>query len=141
MSQTRTAVQWNEDGSATVMARLMARNGSGDTVTGEGKWLKQADFTSITCNIFDTTAADAEVGTAPTVTVSSVIIDTPVTDRAIWTKDDVGYNFLLDLAGTYFPTGGHVYTVQMYAALTGGVTTLQWSYVGIAQPRIEVVVP
>ena len=114
------AVNWNEDGSATCLARVMARNGSGDVVTGEGKWLEQADVASITCKVIDETNDDAEITPAPTVTPAGSIIDTPVTDGAIWTEDAVGYNFLHDLAYTYFPTGGVSYRVEYYFTLTGG---------------------
>jgi len=133
---TKTAVQWNEDGSATLLARIMARNGSGAVVTGEGKWTTQADFASITCKVFDRTTADTEVTPAPTIVISSVIIDTPVTDGAIWTADDTGYNFAYDIAGTYFPTGGHIYRVEFFATMTGGTTTFWWEYEGEAIARI-----
>lgn len=114
------AVHWNEDGSATCLARVMARNGSGDTVTGEGNWLEQADVSSITCKVIDETNNDTEITPAPTVTVASAIIDTPVTSGAIWTVDATGYNFIFDLAYTYFPTGGTTYLVEFYFTLTGG---------------------
>lgn len=135
MSQFRTQISLNEDGSVTLLARLMADNGSGDAVAGEGKWLEQADFSTIVCHVYDLSNANAEVGTAPTVTVSSVIIDTPVTDGVIWTADSTGYNFKHTVAGTYFPNGGRAYEIEYFATLTGG-TTFGWSYKGVASPRI-----
>lgn len=137
MSQAITNVSWNEDGSATCLARLTARNATGAAITGEGYWIKQADVTSITCKVFDDSAAQVEITPAPTVTVSSAIIDTPVTDGVIWTADSVGYNFLFDIAGTYFPTGGHIYRVEFFATLaTSGNATLPWRYIGEAIERI-----
>ncbi len=114
------AVNWNEDGSATCLARVMARNGSGDTVTGEGKWLEQADVSAITCKVIDETNDDTEITPAPTVVVATSIIDTPDASGAKWPVDEVGYNFLPDLAYTYFPTGGVSYRVEYYFTLTGG---------------------
>lgn len=135
MSQFRKQVAFSEDGTATLLARLMADNGSGAAVTGEGKWLQQADFSSIVCHVYDVSNGNAEVGTAPTVTVSSVIVDTPVTDGVIWSVDSVGYNFKHTIAGTYFPNGGRIYLVEYYATLTGG-NTFTWSYQGSAYPRV-----
>lgn len=113
-------VHWNEDGSATCLARLVARNGSGDAIVGEGKWLEQADVSSITCKVIDESDDDTEITPAPTVTPAGSIIDTPVTDGVIWTQDSTGYNFLHDLAYTCFPTGGTMYRVEYYFVLSGG---------------------
>lgn len=130
---------YNEDGSATFLAVLGADNGSGDVITGGGlgKWLEQADFTSIACAVYDVTAAETQITPAPTITVSSVIYDTVVTDGAAWSLDDnpLGYNFKLTLAGTYYPTGGHVYRTEFMATLTGGLT-LPWQYEGVAMGRV-----
>ena len=114
------AVNWNEDGSATCLARVMARNGSGDTVTGEGNWVEQVDVSSITCKVFDESNNDTEITPAPTVVVATSIVDVPVTSGAIWTEDAVGYNFLHDLDYTCFPTGGVSYRVEYYFTLAGG---------------------
>ena len=48
-------VQWHEDGSATVLGRITARNGSGSAtgIAGEGNWLEQADISTITCAVYD----------------------------------------------------------------------------------------
>lgn len=77
-------------------------------------------MSSITCKVIDETNSDTEITPAPTVTVGSAIIDTPVTDGVIWTQDTTGYNFLHDLSYTYFPTGGSTYRVEYYFVLTGG---------------------
>lgn len=116
-------VSFNEDGSATVLARMTARDGSGSAtgVAGEGNWLEQADLASITCSVFDLTSSTP--GTAivtPTVTISSAILDTPVTATTIWCRDTVGYNFIHDLPVTAFPTGGNLYRVEYKFTTTGG---------------------
>lgn len=116
-------VSFNEDGSATALARMTARDGSGSAtgVAGEGNWLQQADLSSITCAVFDLTSATPDTAVAtPTVTISSAILNTPVTSTAIWCRDSVGYNFLHDLPPTVFPTGGHLYRVEYKFTTTGG---------------------
>lgn len=129
-------VEWNEDGSATVLGRITARNGTGAAtgVSGEGKWIKIADVSSITCKVFDLDSATPNTPIAtPTVTVSASVIDTPVTSSEIWTQDSVGYNFLHDLASSNFPDGSHVYTVEYEVTLTGG-TKFHGTYSGLARP-------
>ena len=115
-------VRFNEDGSATALARMTARDGSGAAtgVAGEGNWLQQADLASITCAVFDMSDSGTAAIATPTVTISSAIINTPVTSTAIWCRDSVGYNFLHDLPPTAFPTGGHVYRIEYKFTTTGG---------------------
>lgn len=131
-------VVWQEDGSATALARVCARDATGAPtgVSGEGNWIKRADLSSITCKVFDrsSTPPDTPIAT-PTVTTSTAILDTPITDGLIWDVDDVGYNFLFDLAGTCFPIGGHKYLVEFYFTTTGGKT---WclAFEGIASPVV-----
>lgn len=128
-------VDWQEDGSATVLGRITARNGSGSAtgVNGEGNWLEQADISTITCKIFDLDGEDPDTPTeTPTVTVADVVLDTPVTSNAIWTKDSTGYNFLHDLAASYFATGGNRYRIEYKVTLTGG-TVFHGTYEGQAR--------
>ena len=113
-------VVWREDGGCTLLARVTARDATGayTGVRGEGNWIKQADLaaqgTGITCAVFDRSSATPDTAvTTPTVTITSAIQDTPVTNGYVWDVDDVGYNFLLDLAGTLFPTGGKLYRVEI----------------------------
>lgn len=116
-------VVWQEDGSATCLARVCARDATGAAtgVSGEGNWIKQADLSSITCKIFDRSSATPDTATSsPAVTISTSIIDTPVTDGKIWTVDSTGYNFLFDVAPTAFTTSGHKYLVEFYFTTTGG---------------------
>lgn len=134
MSEVVFSVQFNEDGSATCLARLMAEVASGSALSGMGYWCEGADFTSITCKVFDVTNDNTEITPAPTVTVGSVIIDSPVTDGILWSKDSTGYNFKHRVSGTYFPEGGRRYRVAYFATMTDG-ETYGWSYEGVARPR------
>ena len=122
MAVNTIQVKWQEDGSATCLGRLVAEDGTGawTGIIGEGNWLKQADLSTITCAVFDLDSATPTVATVtPTVTISSAIQDTPVTDGKIWDLDDVGYNFKHGLASTVFPTGGNRYRVEYKITTTG----------------------
>lgn len=128
-------VSWNEDGSATVLARITARDGSGAAtgVAGEGYWLEQADIDSITCKVFALDGATPTVAiTEPSVDVATAVLDTPVTSTVLWTKDSVGYNFLHDLSASVFPEGDQRYQVEYTVTLTGG-TSFTAVFVGIAR--------
>ena len=129
-------VEWTEDSDATVLGRITARNGSGSAtgVNGEGNWLQQADVSTITWKVFDVDSATPETAIASgSVTVSTSVLDTPVTTNVIWTKDATGYNFLHDLAATNFPTGGRTYRLEYVATLTGGAV-FHGVYSGQAKP-------
>lgn len=128
-------VAWKEDGDATVLGRLTARNGSGAAtgLDGEGNFLQVADIDTITCKIFDLDGDPDTAISTPTVTVSSNVLDTVVTAQTIWTEDVTGYNFLHDLAGSEFPTGESRYRVEYTVTLTGGAV-FHGSYVGPAKP-------
>lgn len=115
--------RWHEDGSATVLARITARNGTGGStgVAGEGNWLKQADIDNINIKVFDLDADNPDTATVDTdLTISEVVQDTPVTSTALWTKDTTGYNFIHDLPSTYFPEGNRRYRVEYEVTLNGG---------------------
>lgn len=116
---TTFQVVWREDGSATLLGRLTARNGTGSAtgVSGEGNWIKQADISAITCKSFDMTN-DPDTATTQTIT-SSAIIDTPVTATTLWTVDSTGYNFLWDAPASIFATGGHTYQIEVKVTTTG----------------------
>ena len=116
-------VVWHEDGSCTALARVTARDATGAAtgISGEGKWVKQADLSTITCKVFDRSSSTPDTAIAtPTVTISSAINDTPVTDGVLWTEDSTGYNFLHDLAHTNFPDGGRKYRVEYIFTPTSG---------------------
>ena len=130
------SVVWSEDSNATVLGRITARDGSGDYTgkRGEGNWLQQSDLTSITYKVFDedSSTPDTEIASG-TVTIADSVLDTPVTNGQIWTKDNIGYNFQHDLAASNFPTGGRRYRVEYRGETTGG-TVFHASYRGIARP-------
>lgn len=126
---------WREDSTATVLARLTARDGSGSAtgVNGEGNWLQQADISTITCAVFDLDSTTPSTAiNEPTVTIADVILDTPVTTNTLWTKDLKGYNFIHDLGPANFPTGNHTYRVE-YTVTLGSGTVFHLTFEGIAQ--------
>ncbi len=129
-------VNWKEDSDATVLGRITARNGTGTVtgVRGEGNWLKQADVESITWKMFDLNSdtPDTEISSG-TLTVSDVVLDTPVSANTIWTKDSVGYNFIHDVAAANFLTGNHNYSLEYTVTLVGGAK-FHGVYGGLASP-------
>lgn len=131
-------VVWIEDGSAVALGRLASDSGTGDWtgVEGEGNFLKQADIDTITYKVFDrsTTTPDTAILTG-TLTLSSVIFDTPVKDKKLWPDDDYGYNFKHTLPTTAFPTGDNVIRVE-YKITTVG-SAVGW---GIYEGPVESVV-
>lgn len=135
---TQFHVEWQEDGAATAVARLTARAGTGTAtgVSGEGKWLKQADISTITCGVYDLDSATPGTAVAtPSVVVATAIQDSPVTDGAIWPLDATGWNFYHDLADTNFPTANHRYRVIYTVTLTGG--TVFWGdFEGVARKKV-----
>lgn len=130
------AVNWKEDGDCTVLGRITARNGSGDAtgINGEGNWLQQADVSEIERKVFDLDGSTPDTPTATdTLTISSVVLDTPVTTNVIWTLDTTGYNFIDDIGAAKFPVGGRNYRVEYKVTLTGG-QVFHGIYEGTAQP-------
>ena len=119
-------VAWQEDGTATVLGRITARDGTGTAtgVNGEGNWLKQADISTITCAVFDLSSSTPTTAIAtPTVTIATHVLDTPVTTNVLWTQETgtvTGYNFLHDLPASAFPTGEHIYRAEYKITTTGG---------------------
>lgn len=113
----------------TVQARLVSRIGTGlaTGVPGEGKFVKQADLSGITCKVFDLSGKTPETAiTTPAVSLSTHVLDTVVTSTESWLGDGrtsaavTGYNFLIDMAAVNFPTGGHVYSVEFTITASGG---------------------
>jgi hypothetical protein len=123
MSTTPTTfiLNFRKDGSATILGRVTARNGSGAATSkfGEGNYIKSADVSAITCNAYDITAAPT---TPISITVDSTAFVTAVTavPDFLWTYDSVGYNFIHDIASSTFTSGGHAYEVDYKITLTGG---------------------
>ena len=122
MAANTIKVVWTEDGDCTVLGRVTARDGTGawTGVDGEGNFLKQADLSTITCAVYDLDSATPTTAVAtPTVTISSAVLDTPVTTTVLWKLDPYGYNFIHDLPNTAFPTGGHRYRAEYKFTTTG----------------------
>lgn len=129
-------VSWNEDGDATVLGRITARDGSGSATgkNGEGNWLQQADVSSITRNVFDLDGGTPNTATdSDSLTVATVVLDTPITTNVIWTLDTTGYNFLDDVPAARFPTGGRRYRIEYVVTLAGGAV-FHGNYEGQAKP-------
>tara|TARA_R110000824_G_scaffold172434_1_gene350361 strand:+ start:67920 stop:68339 length:420 start_codon:yes stop_codon:yes gene_type:complete len=129
-------VEWREDSTSTVIARITSRIGSGAAtgVNGEGNFLQIADVSTIVVNVFDLDAADPDTAAdTASVTVATAVLDTVVTSNVIWTKDTVGYNFIHDLSAAYFPTGNRRYEVEYVFTLTDG-SVFHIVYDGIAIP-------
>lgn len=112
--------RFNEDGSATIKARVMAVDGTGSAAgPGEGYAVKRADLASISVLIYDITGAAAQ-GSPPSITIANVISDTLITTAALWKTDEYGYNFIHTLPTTAFPTGDSEYQVEYKFTTTGG---------------------
>jgi hypothetical protein len=121
-SPTIIACEFWEDGAATCLARVTADDASGSAtgISGEGKWIRQADLSSISCAVFDESSSTPDTAIAtPSIVVSSVIIDTPVTDGVLWDVDPIGYNFKCVMAAASFPTGSHIYRIEFKFTTTG----------------------
>jgi hypothetical protein len=80
--------------------------------------LVPAAVSTVSIEIFDRNTR-LQVGTTLTPSPSSVIFTTLQTN-AIWTQDATGYNFLVVIAGTYFPVGGTTYRVEVTITPVGG---------------------
>ena len=129
-------VNWNEDGSCTILGRVTARNGTGEAtgISGEGNWIKQADVSTIVRKVFDLDGTNFPTEESSTsITVANVVIDVPVTSTAIWTEDTIGYNFLEDLANTLFPESGRRIRIEYVVTLTGGAV-FHGIYEGLVDP-------
>lgn len=113
----------------TLQARLVHKDGSGASVTDEGKALQQADFDSITSNLYNLDSATPDTAvSSPSVTISSAISDTLVDDE-IWTEDSIGRNFIHSISGSLI-TLPNLYRVVYTATLSAGLgsETLTWVF-------------
>jgi hypothetical protein len=115
--------KFSEDGSATLLGRVTARDGTGTQMASGRNLLKQADLSSISISIFDLSSDTPTTAVSgPTVlTISSVIFDTLQTT---WDVDSIGFNFKTDIASTVFSTGDHVYRAIVKWTTTG--STVAW---------------
>jgi len=133
------AVNWKEDSTVEVLGRVTARNGSGAAtgINGEGKFLQQADVSSITAKVYNLTddadTVDTDLGS---LTVSTVILDTVDSSNEVWTLDSIGYNFRHQIANTVFTDGGDIYRVEYKFTLTGSEVFFAY-FEGPADPIIQ----
>lgn len=105
----------NEDGTFSALLRVCSLTGTGTAVRkSEGNPVKQADLTSIICDVFDLgtdqfALTGTPVSTQLSLTISAVIFDT--LQKLGWPdkNDPAGYNFKHTPAVTYVPTGGNWY--------------------------------
>ncbi len=117
----------NKGGTATVLAIVTARNGSGNPAidkTGKdvGNAVRQADLASITCQVTDTGTTPESVIANPTVTIATSIYDV-IQAGGLWNVDNsTGYNFLHDLPPTCFPRRDRTYRVVYTFNMADGVT-------------------
>lgn len=115
--------RWPHKGSALVLGRLAAFNGSGEDTgeDGEGKWLQIADFDTIIRKIFDRDdddTPDTPIATA-SLTPSDIILDIPIND-SVWSVDDIGYNLKDLLPVNSFPEAERNYAVRYECVLSDG---------------------
>ncbi len=132
----KIVVHFQRNGTATALARVCARDATGawTGVAGEGNWIKQADLSAIACKVFDRSSITPDVAISnPAVSIISAILDVPDATGTIWDDDDVGYNFIFDIAGTNFPTNGHKYLVE-FSFTTNSGSTWAVQYEGVATP-------
>jgi hypothetical protein len=77
----------------------------------DGEYIVAASVDTITAKVFDQSSGE-QIGDALSYDSLDTVFDTLQTDLR-WTSDDIGYNFLLVVPGSYFPTGGRVYRVEV----------------------------
>lgn len=128
-------VAFRENSSCHVVGRITMVDGTGSAVgnDGEAYFIKQADLTSIVRSVFDLSSStpNTPVIGPTTLALSDVVLDTVVTDRALWKGDSVGYNFKDRIPNTAFPNGGHIYSVEYRMTPTAGS-----AYAWTAEPLI-----
>jgi hypothetical protein len=141
---TLIRISFQEDAPSTQKARVTAEDATGAAtgVDGEGYWVKIADLSTITCNVYDRSSATPDVAIlSPTVTVATAMRDAPVASNIVWTGDGdgaiVGWNFSHEVPGTAFPTGGHLYCIEYTFTPTAGAGYgSHIRYEGVASPVV-----
>lgn len=116
--------QWQAGSVNTFLGRLTAIDGTGQPtgVRGEGNWLKQADVSTMAYAVYDITDQDSvtTVVSSTSLTVSTVLSDTPSNNTARWPNDGIGYNLTHSIPAASFPTRGNRYRVVYTVTLTSG---------------------
>ncbi len=106
-------VQWQEDGSAYALSRIVRKNVSHNLVP-----IQQSDLSSIIRNVVK--VVDSSIIAGPTtLTIANVILNALSTGD-IWTADSVGFNFIDTIPPASFPEGGVEYQVEYKFTLTTG---------------------
>ena len=109
-----TKSQGYEDSAAVFMALVRG---------SDRELILQADLTSITFTVTDT-SDDSNPVSSDTLTIASVILDTPVTDDVAWLEafpgDTTGYNFIFEAPKTWFPEPDTTYRVEFIFRPTTG---------------------
>jgi hypothetical protein len=122
----------NANGSATLLGIVTAQKGSGAPVTDKrgrniGQAVKQADLSSITASVTDTTTAPETVTYTSPLTISVVMFDVIQYGGLWWIDPVTGYNFLTELPPAAFPVRDRNYRCVIQFASTNGLD------VGIAE--------
>lgn len=118
----------NEDGSFSILARVVSLDGAGIQVNAdEGNCLLPADVSSITCKVFSLgDNKDATTGTEitpdPTLTPNGNLFSTLRTAGWPVLTDPAGYNFRHDVAASYVPNPNEWYQVEYQFTLAVGGT-------------------
>lgn len=108
----------------SVLSRICSLTATGEEIEqGEGKCVKQADVSSITCKVYSLgTNKDNESGTeitpAPSLNAATNIYDTLQTLG--WPNDNHGYNFRHDVAASYVPNANEWYLLEYEVTQTDG---------------------
>ncbi len=115
-----------------IYCRVMGHDASGTDVPYQGNAITQADVSSIECDVLDETTGSTL--SSPTVILTEVINDTLQTDD-VWSVngapiDSYGYNFLHQIPGSSFPTGGKTYLIAYILNFIDGTKAeMEWKYV------------
>ena len=120
-------LRFNEDGSATLMARLCTRDGTGAASPNawEGNLNLAADYGdpgSLVLTVYDVSVTVPLQTYTATLTAGSVLstLQTGGIFQPPNTPDAKGVNFVYDIPASAFPTGAHRYRVLVEATTNGG---------------------
>ncbi len=135
MSAKDFNVVFREDATATIYGRVASggSTGSATGVPGEGNWTLRADLSSISYRVWDETNNE-EVTASTAITVSDVLVDTPVTSNANWPIDSTGYNFTHSVGPASFPHGGASMAIEYTFNYAAGSIVGKAVVRGIAKP-------
>ena len=120
----------NQNGTFTCLGRIVSLDGTGEQVGNDkAPCIAQADVSAITAKVWflgndPGNQTPTAVSPDPTVTVSSAISDTLLTNGWDTGIDSYGYNFRFDVAATYPTVGDAWYQIEFRILLTSG--TVIW---------------